>query len=205
MRGLIKDNRMSPLIDWNNKGFKLDSNIYMLKKSDNKNNISPERVLVDVLLLVVEVLVHVALVLLSLPCDHLLAPVGWLVAAQNLPHAAAVTPGHACKEGTRWAQVNIASRKAGLHQAEISIFSPDQANFSSSPILTGHSLNSEVGKKLQTICIIFSKKTGNQTRSRQGQTQEFVIWTLVYGFGTSFMNSGWLRVTNWTNCYHLDS
>ena len=73
----------------------------MLKKSDNKKNISPECVLVDVLLLVVEVLVQVARILLPLPCDHLLAPVGWLVAAQNLPHAAAVTPGHACKGGNK--------------------------------------------------------------------------------------------------------
>ena len=25
---------------------------------------------------------------------------------------------------------------------------------------------------------------------------------LVYGFGTSFLDSGWLRVTNWTTYYH---
>ena len=118
----------------------------MLKKSDKKKNISPERVLVDVLLLVVEVLVHVARVLLPLPCHHLLAPVGWLVAAQNLPDAAAVTRGHACNEGTRLAQGNSASCKAGRFAGEIYIFPPDQANFSISPILTGHSLNSEVGK-----------------------------------------------------------
>ena len=75
----------------------------MLKKSQTsrKNKriiISPESVLVDVLLLVVEVLVHVARVLLPLPPDHLLAPVGWLVATQNLPHATAVTPRHSYKE-----------------------------------------------------------------------------------------------------------
>ena len=31
----------------------------------------------------------------------------------------------------------------------------------------------------------------NQTRSRKGQAQEFVIWTLVYSLGTSFIDSGY--------------
>ena len=50
----------------------------------------------NVLLLVVEVLVHVAGVLLPLPPDHLLAAVGGLVAAQDLPDPAPVAPGDAC-------------------------------------------------------------------------------------------------------------
>ena len=41
----------------------------------------------------------------------------------------------------------------------------------------------------------------NQTRSQQGQAQESAIWILVFGLGTSCMNSGVLRVTNWTNFF----
>ena len=58
-------------------------------------DVSPEGVLVDVLLLVVEVLVHVPRVLLPLPPDHLLAPHGGLVAAQDLPHPLPVAAGDA--------------------------------------------------------------------------------------------------------------
>ena len=62
--------------------------LYHLHQDEDggQDAVIPEGVLVDVLLLVVEVLVHVAGVLLPLPPHHLLAPPRRLVAAQNLPY-----------------------------------------------------------------------------------------------------------------------
>ena len=62
--------------------------LYHLHQDEDggQDAVIPEGVLVDVLLLVVEVLVHVAGILFPLPPHHLLAPPRRLVPAQNLPY-----------------------------------------------------------------------------------------------------------------------